>query len=212
MLKLKFQHFGHVVQRADSLEKTLILGKIDGKRRWGRQWMRWLDSITGSIDMNLSKSQEMVEDRGAWRAAVHGVAKSRTWLNDWTTTGRQEAGGDQKQEILSLIIQHMGPQPYCVPILSDQGPAPNPPHTQGHMMDLPQWPRPKDNGPVQRSLCSQGISGQPRSQPAPNSSQSLWPWNWQRCQASWRFGLYILVVTQPCLWLGIWGWPLTRPR
>ena len=78
MLKLKFQHFGHVVQRADSLEKTLILGKIDGKRRWGRQWMRWLDSITGSIDMNLSKSQEMVEDRGAWRAAVHGVAKSRT--------------------------------------------------------------------------------------------------------------------------------------
>ena len=78
MLKLKFQHFGHVVQRADSLEKTLILGKIDGKRRWGRQWMRWLDSITGSIDMNLSESQEMVEDRGAWRAAVHGVAKSRT--------------------------------------------------------------------------------------------------------------------------------------
>ena len=78
MLKLKLQHFGHLIQRADSLEKTLILRKIDGKRRWGRQWMRWLDSITGSIDMNLSKSQEMVEDRGAWRAAVHGVAKSRT--------------------------------------------------------------------------------------------------------------------------------------
>ena len=78
MLKLKLQHFGHLIQRADSLEKTLILRKIDGKRRWGRQWMRWLDTITGSIDMNLSKSQEMTEDRGAWHAAVHGVTKSRT--------------------------------------------------------------------------------------------------------------------------------------
>ena len=78
MLWLKLQHFGPVMQRADSLEKTLMLGKIDGKKRRERQRMRWLDSITGSVDINLSKLQEIVEDRGAWSVAVHGVTKSRT--------------------------------------------------------------------------------------------------------------------------------------
>ena len=77
MLKLKFQNVGHLVQRADSLEKTLMLGKIEGKRRGGQQKMRWLDNITDSVDMNLNKLWEMVEDRGAWHA-VHGVTKSRT--------------------------------------------------------------------------------------------------------------------------------------
>ena len=77
MLKLKFQNVGHLVQRADSLEKTLMLGKIEGKRRGGQQRMRWLDNITDSVDMNLNKLWEMVEDRGAWHA-VHGVTKSRT--------------------------------------------------------------------------------------------------------------------------------------
>ena len=104
ILKLKFQYFGHLIQRTDSLGKTLMLWKIEGRRRWEQQRTRWLDGITDSMDMNLSKLQKIVKDRKAWHSVVHGFTKNWTWFSAWTKTPRTEMG--MKAKYTFIIINH----------------------------------------------------------------------------------------------------------
>ena len=131
MLKLKLQYFDHLMQRADSFEKTQMLGRIEGRRRRGRQRMRWLDGITDSMDVSLGKCQELVMDKEAWRAAVHGVTKSWTQLNDWIELIPKDLLRLSGSSGCSQIFYH----PLCLPVCRC------PPHSRPRLILISDGPK-----------------------------------------------------------------------
>ena len=135
MLKLILQYFGHLIRRTDSLEKTLMLGKIEGRRRRGRQRMRWLDGVTDSMDMNLSKRQEMVKDREAWPPAVHGATKSQTWLSDRTATTTLDASRPLSSVCPSPLKWMCFTKPLSVMVVGPLGPFLSSTHLSGFSVD-----------------------------------------------------------------------------
>ena len=139
MLKLKLQYFGHLMQRADSLEKTLMLGEIGGRRRRGRQRMRWLDGITDSMDLSLSELRELVMDREAWRAVIHGVAQSPTRLSGWSDAQRQNFPSGSVVKNPSVSAEEVGS-------ISELGRSPG--EGNGNPFQCPCLENPLDGGAV----------------------------------------------------------------